>query len=439
MSIFSSASSVTAGYDTLYGHIELSTPISDLAETPAVQRLRHVRLSNIDSIASPGIAGVTRFEHALGTCRLVQSVGFWRQLSERDQTTLASAALLHDIAITAYGHLLEEAFRYAGVTYSHETKMELLFRDTEPKELGGIELQLFLGFESGISQWATKVFGSEDREQLEIILETLSGVGRFGPCISGQVDLDNIDNVVRLAHHMGLGNYSQLALEMASMMSEVDSQGIVWQPGAGGLVSEWLALRAQLYTHLMFAKRDFIGKAMLTVAIIQALENGQLGSEGYEWTLTDDELVHRLIDPLTRGLNSERAREIAQTVRRWKVGQLWAASPFYWLEGPLPSRSEIWGFRRECSELLGRDCYPHAIPDKRNRTVQLRYADGRHDVRGTDPNNWLMAVVTPRREEFSKEEAAIIGETATEYFAQPLGSLPTDPIAAYAAPSLFEW
>ena len=56
--------------DPLYGDVRFSEAISELLRTPIVQRLRHVRLSNIDSTAMPGIAGITRYEHSLGVAFL---------------------------------------------------------------------------------------------------------------------------------------------------------------------------------------------------------------------------------------------------------------------------------------------------------------------------------------------------------------------------------
>lgn len=54
-------------FDPLYGNVEFEPAIADLASQPLVQRLRHIRLSNVDSSGLPGIANVSRYEHALGS------------------------------------------------------------------------------------------------------------------------------------------------------------------------------------------------------------------------------------------------------------------------------------------------------------------------------------------------------------------------------------
>ena len=62
--------------DPLYGRIRLDDDLIALVRTPVVQRLRHVRLSNIDSVDMPAIANLSRFEHVLGVAYLAGEVGF---------------------------------------------------------------------------------------------------------------------------------------------------------------------------------------------------------------------------------------------------------------------------------------------------------------------------------------------------------------------------
>src|SRR6266403_323189 len=57
-------------WDPLYGLLALSPLERKFAFAPEVQRLRQVRLCNIDSLLIPGAAHVSRFEHALGVLRL---------------------------------------------------------------------------------------------------------------------------------------------------------------------------------------------------------------------------------------------------------------------------------------------------------------------------------------------------------------------------------
>jgi len=190
--------------DALYGDIRFFSAIADLTQRPLMQRLRQVRLSNIDSLDMPGIANISRFEHSLGTAYLASRVGFSQVLDERETLILQAAALIHDTAITPFGHLVEEALQYVQAGFNHEVKWSVLFSDAiGANELGGLDTQIFMGRSSGLKEWATKVFGGNGQRFLGVILEAIQGRGKFGQCIASELDLDNIDNLTRIAFHMG--------------------------------------------------------------------------------------------------------------------------------------------------------------------------------------------------------------------------------------------
>ena len=56
--------------DPLYGKIEFSQLIYKCMLSPEVQRLREVRLCNINSLCITGSANINRFEHSVGTAYL---------------------------------------------------------------------------------------------------------------------------------------------------------------------------------------------------------------------------------------------------------------------------------------------------------------------------------------------------------------------------------
>ena len=95
--------------DPIYGSIQISESLSTLVQKPVVQRLRHIRLSNIDSVDIPSIANLSRFEHVLGVAHLAGVLGVRSKLAQEELLVLDASALLHDWAITSFGHLVEEA------------------------------------------------------------------------------------------------------------------------------------------------------------------------------------------------------------------------------------------------------------------------------------------------------------------------------------------
>ncbi|MDT1817734.1 HD domain-containing protein, partial [Acinetobacter baumannii] len=83
------------------------------------------------------MANISRFEHALGVATLAGKLQFFSTLSKYDRLLLQSSALLHDWAITAFGHLVEEAYAYAGAKFEHEGKLNELVMGDNYAEVGG--------------------------------------------------------------------------------------------------------------------------------------------------------------------------------------------------------------------------------------------------------------------------------------------------------------
>ena len=57
-------------WDALYGKIEFSPLVYKCMLSPEVQRLREVRLCNINSLCITGSSNTNRFEHSVGTAYL---------------------------------------------------------------------------------------------------------------------------------------------------------------------------------------------------------------------------------------------------------------------------------------------------------------------------------------------------------------------------------
>ena len=131
--------------DSVYGDTPIDKDITALAGSPIVQRLRHIRLSNIDSVNMPGIANLSRYEHVLGVCHLVSQLGIYGRLGRHDRLAVSAAALLHDWAITAFGHLVEEAFRYVGTGFDHENRLHEILVEGDHDEVGGVDRQILYG------------------------------------------------------------------------------------------------------------------------------------------------------------------------------------------------------------------------------------------------------------------------------------------------------
>ena len=192
--------------DGIYGVLSYDSVYTKLIQSPVFQRLRHIRLSNIDSVNMPGIANLSRYEHALGVGHLAMQTRLFRSLPRFEQIAFVGAALLHDWAITAFGHLVEEAFRYTQNRFDHERKLRELLRSDQEPQVGGVDLQILIRQAgSSYDDGPRKLSGSPQADKLlQRIMNQIEGGGGLGRLISGDMDLDNIDGVFRMAFHMGL-------------------------------------------------------------------------------------------------------------------------------------------------------------------------------------------------------------------------------------------
>lgn len=392
--------------DPLYGDLRLDNPIASLAAAPLVQRLRHVRLSNVDSLDTPGIANTSRYEHSLGVSWLAGCTGLRAQLDPDDFVVLQAAALVHDSAITPYGHLVEEAYRFTG-EYDHEGKLRALLLGDDSDEIGGIDRQLGGGRQTGLTKWAVDTFGvAAGRRRLEEIFELVRGRGPLGPCIAGEMDLDNLDNVVRAAYHMGLECDRRLPVAIAERMRvSNDGARVAFETEAIPAIEQWLTLRRNVYSRFMLGRNDFAGKVMILYSVAAAIQSGEFGST--DWSLTDHEFLTRLgsATPLTR-----------DTLDRWLNMELWSLSDLIWLRGPAPGLTDIYRFNKDISDALGRACFGYRIKDKRTRKITVELLSGGAHVAGSSSALWLYGVATPQRRGFTADENRKVARAACERF-----------------------
>ena len=394
--------------DPLYGDMVLNGPIADLSCTPAIQRLREIRLSNIDSLSMPGIANISRYEHSIGTAYLASRIGFSGRLSQSENLVLQAAAMLHDFAITAFGHLVEEALQYVSAPFKHEMKLSMLLQTPGEGELGGINLQLYSGHESGIRPWFERTFGTEAERSLQEIVNALTGKGRYGPCIVGDIDLDNLDNLNRIAFHMGLDVDKGLPIRIAGGIVESNEEGVIFSSETVVLIKNWLELRRNVYSRLMLSRDDFAGKTMLIYATIKAFTREEIGPPIYAWTLTDRMLLQSLLQ--------SKDKDVVRTVQSWLLSDLWPISDLIWMDGKAPQYSTINNFNSFVSDTLDRPCFAYSITDKRTRFLKFRLESGKLIQLGSPPSGWVLGVASRNRSGFSVAENRRLQQVASEFF-----------------------
>jgi len=291
-------------YDPLYGIIDdLPRFVWDVIPCPELQRLREVRLCNINSLCLPGGANISRYEHAVGTCYLAQEcLNSWPLLSPvnmREKERFLLAALLHDVVSGAFGHSVEYIESKAGFDHERAFKYVILGEKERSYHYKFATLEpIFFGMPRAL---ASKLAD----EDIEAIGEVVAGNGRFGPLISSTMDLDNIDNVFRLAYHVGLVNSGEVPLKLARSLyigrPTTDKYGkLTLRKEAIPLVEEWHKVRKELYLLLLRNPEEFSAKCMLSEAIEIAKEKTYLP---FNWYDVDYELLGKLYDICSESRN----------------------------------------------------------------------------------------------------------------------------------------
>jgi hypothetical protein len=164
--------------DSVHDHIAVEGVAAALLDTPAVQRLRRIRQLGTVQLVYPS-ANHTRFEHSLGVYHLANRALSSLGVSGRAADRVRAAALLHDVGHGPYSHNVESVIHRHTGKY-HDEVADLL-ADGEVGE----------------------VLRENDLDPA-VVAALVAGEGKFGQLVSGELDVDRMDYLVRDAHHTGV-------------------------------------------------------------------------------------------------------------------------------------------------------------------------------------------------------------------------------------------
>ncbi|SFS80689.1 HD domain-containing protein [Halostagnicola kamekurae] len=245
--------------DSVHDHIQIEGVARELIDTPQMQRLRRIRQLGTVSLVYPS-ANHTRFEHSLGVyhlaCQALEQLGVDGPLAKRVQ----AAALLHDVGHGPFSHNLESVTHRRTGRY-HDDVHDLLADGA-----------------------VGDVLRAHDLDPASVA-DLVAGDGRFGQLISGELDVDRMDYLVRDAHHTGVPygtiDHGRLVRELSFVDGElVLAEGNV-QTAESLLVARAL-MNPTVYSHSVAR----ISKAMLRRA----------GERLIERTETDAATLQRMDD-----------------------------------------------------------------------------------------------------------------------------------------------
>ncbi|AZQ14790.1 HD domain-containing protein [Halorubrum sp. PV6] len=166
--------------DSVHGHVRLGELAAELVDTPAFQRLRHIKQLSTVRLVYPS-ANHTRFEHSLGVYHLARGAIDGLGLDADTAAHVRAAALLHDVGHGPYGHQTEGIIRRA--TGRDHDDIAWLLTDGDREVCRVLE-------RNGVDP--------------ERVASLIAGEGGLGALVSGELDVDRMDYLVRDAHHTGV-------------------------------------------------------------------------------------------------------------------------------------------------------------------------------------------------------------------------------------------
>ncbi len=325
--------------DAVHDHIRVDEFALDLLDTPEMQRLRHVRQLGTAYLVYPS-ANHTRFEHSLGVYHLavqaLDNLGVGG--TERDE--VRAAALLHDVGHTPFSHNTEDVIE-EHVGKRHDEVEDILE--------GNVARVLE---ERGLSP--------------ERVAALIRGEGRYGQLVSGELDVDRMDYLVRDAHHTGVPYGT---IDNRRLVLELDFVGDELVLGEGNVQTAEALLLARALMHPTVYSHHVarISKAMLKRATERLIEGGV--DAGRVRRMDDHELVVALRNSDTTGEMGKRLAE-----RRLYKRAVWKP----------------------------RDEVPSGSLDAEPRELEREIAD----AAGVEPHEVIVDVSTPPR--MAETEASVV-------------------------------
>lgn len=252
--------------DPVHGSIGLDDWVLPLIDHPAFQRLRRVQQLGTAHLVYPG-AHHKRFEHSLGAYYLAGLMAQGLELPEEDALTLRAAALLHDVGHGPFSHAFEELQKEQGRRHE-ETTVDLV-------RWGPLADLLRRG---GVDPVA--------------VSDAVLGKGRLAAIVSGALDADRMDYLMRDAHYTGVR--ASIDADRLRRTARLDEEHGVVIRESGVLAAEGLlTTRFLLYPAVYFHHAVRASETMLLQAIRLHIQDGHSTLAELDRE-TDDGLLWRI-------------------------------------------------------------------------------------------------------------------------------------------------
>ena len=286
--------------DPLHGFLTIPTELMyDVIQHPYFQRLRRVRQLGMSDWVYPG-ATHTRFHHALGALNLmIQAIESLVQkgidIREDEKEGVYLAILLHDIGHGPYSHTLEHT----------------LIRGVHHEDISLRIMERLNGF-----------FGGRLSLAIEIFKGTYVAKPFLGQLVSGQLDMDRLDYLLRDSFYTGVSEGIVGADRLIHMLNVKEGNLVVEQKGIYS-VEKFLVARRLMYWQVYLHKTVIAADALLVSILNRARELAKEGSTLGSY----HPLLHFLMNDIEQAQFDEEALDlflelddidILSSVKQWQ-------------------------------------------------------------------------------------------------------------------------
>jgi len=229
--------------DSIHDYIDLDDLESSLVDTEPYQRLRWIKQLGSANLVYPG-ANHTRLEHSIGVSHLVKQMASQSDVPKDEIPLVSVAGLLHDLGHSPYSHLADEL----------------------PFGKDHVEVTQDIINSSQISDIL-----SDQGLDINEVCNLIKGDHKYGSLISGDIDGDRLDYLMRDSHYTGVKTGVDTG-RLVTKMSIADNELVIGESGLP-VVETFLTSRSIMFPTVYFHPFSRGAELMLARATSAAIDN----------------------------------------------------------------------------------------------------------------------------------------------------------------------
>lgn len=278
-------------HDILHGRIQfmegdpLTLMLFELINSPEIHRLRNMRQMNFDVPLIQELGRSRRLPHSIGVANLAYSLAKKCLLNDHDSKALLAAAILHDAAIPPYGHLVESEFKSVAPDFKHEKRVEGLIRGTISPQ------NKYQDIVPGKSLQVSAILNRHHVDISKVFEIICPADGKKSP-ISADIDLDNIDNVHRMAAMLGWPGARENFNDIVSYLSLKGLEALSFSRNSIPSIERWLDFRQKIYTMIIAHPECVPYNALQADMVRQSVSEKIISPD--DWWLSEPEYEEKL-------------------------------------------------------------------------------------------------------------------------------------------------